>query len=100
LPTAFGLRPINNPLPVRHDSCVRRPLLFLDVDGVLNPYGGRVRRRSYSLVVSAEDEEAVRATLAPDTWHNTILTIKSVERWTLWLRSPALTGAIGDDDDH
>lgn len=38
------------------------------------------------LVVAAEDEDDVRARLAEDPWAETILTIRSVEPWTLWLR--------------
>jgi uncharacterized protein YciI len=63
------------------------------------PLGDDVDSGDALLVVSAEDEKAVRATLAPDPWHETVLTIKSVERWSLWLRSPALAGPIGDEDD-
>jgi hypothetical protein len=48
--------------------------------------------------MSAGDEDAVVATLASDPWHGTVLTIKSVERWSLWLRSPAMNGAVGDHD--
>lgn len=62
------------------------------------PLGDDVNSGDALLVVSANDEDAVRATLSPDPWHGTVLTIKSVERWTLWLRSPAPTEAIGDDD--
>lgn len=55
------------------------------------PVGDDVDSEDALLVVSAEDEDSVRAALAPDPWHGTVLAIKSVERWSLWLRSPALT---------
>jgi uncharacterized protein YciI len=41
------------------------------------------------LVLSVDDETAARAALAADPWHDTVLTIKSVQRWTLWLRPPS-----------
>lgn len=39
------------------------------------------------LVVAAESEEAVRARLTGDPWAGTILTIRSIEPWAIWLRS-------------
>jgi uncharacterized protein YciI len=39
------------------------------------------------LVVRAASEEAVRERLAADPWPETLLTIESVEPWTVWLRS-------------
>ena len=36
-------------------------------------------------VVEAESEEAARATLARDPWHETILRIDAVEPWTIRL---------------
>jgi uncharacterized protein YciI len=38
------------------------------------------------LVVEADDEAAVRARLAEDPWMDTVLTIRSIEPWTVWLR--------------
>ena len=38
------------------------------------------------LVVEAEDEAAVRVRLAEDPWADMILTIRSIEPWTVWLR--------------
>jgi uncharacterized protein YciI len=38
------------------------------------------------LVVEAEDEAAVTARLAQDPWIGTVLTIRSIEPWTVWLR--------------
>jgi uncharacterized protein len=40
------------------------------------------------LVVKVESEQAIRARLADDPWMNEVLTIKSVEPWTVWLRGP------------
>jgi uncharacterized protein YciI len=37
------------------------------------------------LVVDAADEDAIRARLAGDPWVDTILTIKAIEPWSLWL---------------
>jgi len=37
------------------------------------------------LVIEAESEEAVRATLARDPWHDTHLRIDAVEPWTIRL---------------
>ncbi len=39
------------------------------------------------LVVDAESEEAVREHLAGDPWAEELLTIESIEPWTVWLRS-------------
>jgi uncharacterized protein YciI len=38
------------------------------------------------LVVEAKDEAAVRARFADDPWTDTILTIRSIEPWSIWLR--------------
>jgi uncharacterized protein YciI len=38
------------------------------------------------LIVEADDEAAVRAQLSVDPWFETILTISSVEAWTILLR--------------
>ena len=39
------------------------------------------------LVVDVESEAAIRARLADDPWANDMLTIESVEPWSLWLRA-------------
>jgi hypothetical protein len=39
------------------------------------------------LVVAAEDEAATRARLADDPWTETLLTITSIEPWSIWLRA-------------
>ena len=39
------------------------------------------------LVVDVESEAAIRTGLADDPWANRILTIRSVEPWTVWLRA-------------
>jgi uncharacterized protein YciI len=41
------------------------------------------------LVVDAESEAAVRARLAEDPWAGEVLTIASVEPWSVWLRGTA-----------
>ena len=40
------------------------------------------------LVVNATDEAAVRSRLASDPWADDLLTIRSVQPWTVWLRAP------------
>jgi uncharacterized protein YciI len=39
------------------------------------------------LVVAAESEAAIRARLADDPWGTEMLTIVSVEPWSVWLRA-------------
>jgi uncharacterized protein len=39
------------------------------------------------LVVDVESEEAIRARLADDPWMNSVLTIESVEPWSVLLRA-------------
>jgi hypothetical protein len=41
------------------------------------------------LVVEAFDQAAVLALLAGDPWLGSVLTIKSIEPWTIWLRAAA-----------
>lgn len=38
------------------------------------------------LVVNADDEAAVRERLDADPWRDTILTYRSIEPWSVWLR--------------
>lgn len=52
------------------------------------PVGDDVDVGDALLVVSADDDAAVHAALAPDPWSGTLLTTKSVQRWSLWLRAP------------
>jgi uncharacterized protein YciI len=46
------------------------------------------------LVINAFDEAAVCALLAGDPWFGTVLTIHSVEPWTIWLRANAAEDAL------
>jgi hypothetical protein len=39
------------------------------------------------LVTDVDSEAAIRTRLADDPWMNGVLTIHSVEPWTVWLRS-------------
>ena len=39
------------------------------------------------LVVDVESEAAIRARLADDPWANDMLTIESVQPWSVWLRA-------------
>ena len=41
------------------------------------------------LVFDSGSEADVRARLAADPWMDTILTVESVQPWTIWLRRPA-----------
>ena len=39
------------------------------------------------LVVDVTNEDTIRARLADDPWMNDLLTIESVEPWSVWLRA-------------
>jgi len=39
------------------------------------------------LVVNLENEELVRGCLAEDPWVDDLLVVKSIEAWSVWLRS-------------
>jgi uncharacterized protein len=39
------------------------------------------------LVIDADDEATVRATLAEDPWPEDLLTIESIRPWSVWLRA-------------
>ncbi len=51
------------------------------------PIGNDVDAGDALLVVVADDESAVHSALAQDPWRGTVLTITSVQRWWLWLKS-------------
>ena len=40
------------------------------------------------LVVAVGSEEEVRARLAADPWEGTILTLRSIRPWSIWVRGP------------
>jgi hypothetical protein len=61
------------------------------------PLGEDLNTGDALLVVVAEDENAVRAVLAADPWNGRALSTISVERWTLWLRSPVLAASAHDN---
>jgi hypothetical protein len=63
------------------------------------PLGEDVDTGDALLLVVADDENAVRAVLATDPWDGHALSITSVERWTLWLRSPALGASARENDE-
>lgn len=50
---------------------------------------GDVEGEHTLLVIDAEDETAIRARLAEDPWSPDLLTIESIEPWTVWLRTPS-----------
>ena len=39
------------------------------------------------LVFAAESEDKVRKRLADDPWRDTILTVESIQRWSIWIGS-------------
>ena len=41
------------------------------------------------LVMDVDSEAAIRTRLADDPWMNGVLTIQSMEPWTVWLRASA-----------
>ena len=43
-------------------------------------------------VMDVESEVTIRARLADDPWANDMLTIESVEPWSVWLRAATLRG--------
>jgi uncharacterized protein YciI len=62
------------------------------------PIGDDVDRGEAVVVVCADDEAATRAVLAADPWHENVLTIATVQRWSLWLRSPTLPPSWDEAD--
>jgi uncharacterized protein YciI len=49
---------------------------------------GNSHSKDVLLVVDVESEAAIRARLADDPWANDMLTIESVEPWSVLLRAP------------
>ena len=47
--------------------------------------GGPLDDHRVVLVVEAESEEAIRATLATDPWHETHLRVETIDPWTIRL---------------
>jgi hypothetical protein len=39
------------------------------------------------LIIDADDEATLRATLAEDPWPEDLLTIESIRPWSVWLRA-------------
>ena len=62
----------------------------LVADGTIllgGPVGEDLDTGDVLLVLCAADEGAVHDALADDPWLGTVLAIKSVQPWSLWLRS-------------
>jgi uncharacterized protein YciI len=65
---------------------------FMDglvADGLIvlgGPVGG-VEGEDTVHLMEADSEEQIRARLAQDPWAGDLLTVKSVEPWTIWLRA-------------
>jgi hypothetical protein len=57
-------------------------------DGIIMLGGpvGDVNGDETLLVVDVESEQAIRDRLADDPWAGSLLTLVSVEPWTVWLR--------------
>ena len=53
-------------------------------------FGGPTVYPRVPFAVSAADEDEVRAELARDPWHESHLVVRSIEPWTIRLRSPLL----------
>src|SRR4051812_29129642 len=61
---------------------------FMDAlvdDGFVILGGPLIDEHRVVLAVEADSEEHVRARLASDPWHDTLLVIESVEEWTIRL---------------
>ena len=60
---------------------------FMDglVDSGFVVLGGPLDDHRVVLVVEAESEEAIRATLATDPWHETHLRVDTIDPWTIRL---------------
>ncbi|HEX2506133.1 MAG TPA: hypothetical protein VHK22_08005 [Gaiellaceae bacterium] len=52
------------------------------------PAGPDVDRGDALLLVSATDQDEVRARLVEDPWEGDMLVTRSVEPWHVWLRAP------------
>ncbi len=82
--------------PRRTQNGFDKHAAFMDAlvdDGTIllgGPVGDDVDTGEALLLVAAEDEAAAHAALAGDPWLGTVLTITSIQRWSLWLRSAAL----------
>jgi uncharacterized protein YciI len=53
-------------------------------------FGGPTVYPRVPFAVSAKSEAAIRAELERDPWHESHLVMRSIERWTIRLRSPLL----------
>lgn len=74
--------------PLEEQSDWRAHAAFMDglVDAGFAVLGGPLAdEHRVVLVVEAESEEAVRATLARDPWSETHLRVDTVDRWTIRL---------------
>lgn len=49
------------------------------------PAGDDVDTGDALVVISATDAAHAAAVLDPDPWHDSILVVRAVERWTFWL---------------
>lgn len=74
--------------PLEEQSGWERHATFMDAlvgSGFVILGGPLADEHRVVLAVEAESEEAVRARLASDPWHDTLLVIESVEEWTIRL---------------
>lgn len=74
--------------PLEEQSSWEEHAAFMDElvgDGVIVLGGPLSDEYRVAHAVEAESEDAVRATLARDPWHNSHLVIDSIEPWTIRL---------------
>ena len=55
--------------------------------------GGPLDEQRALLVMQRDDEAGLRARILEDPWADSVLTIESIERWTLWLPPRTVTRA-------
>ena len=82
----------NASLPRREQARWDEHAAYLDVLAaagvvVLGGPVGEVNGQDTLLVIDADSEAAARGHLANDPWLESVLTITSVEPWTIWLRA-------------
>ena len=78
--------------PLEEQTLWREHAEYMDTLGDAGFFllGGPTVELRVPFAVSAESEDAVRAELERDPWHESHLEIVSIEPWTIRLRSPLL----------
>jgi uncharacterized protein YciI len=93
----FALSTVHGPnwddtRPIREQQAWDQHAAFMDglVDDGFIFLGGPIGAgdgHDTLVVVRADDEAAVRERLDADPWHETLLTYRSIEPWSVWLRA-------------